>query len=87
MARLVVLNIFMFLLPFAVYVGYAYLAHRVRDADTFWEEAPIGWLVAAGFVMVLIGITILISFSGGAPTGDYVPPVYEDGVIRPGRVE
>lgn len=87
MARLVILNIVMFLTPFLVYGAYVYLTHKVRDVDSFWNEAPLGWLVSAGFGMVLVGITILISFSGGAPEGVYTPPTIEDGQIRPGRIE
>lgn len=87
MARVLLLNIFMFLLPFILYGAYFYLVRRgQKDAD-YWGQAPLGWLFSASILLVLIGIASLISFSGGSPEGTYVPPQFKDGVVVPGRIE
>lgn len=87
MARIVLLNIFMFLLPFLVYAAYLYLV-RDDDAETdYWREAPIKWLFVIGLVLVVVGLMSLISFSGGGPEGTYEPPTVEDGEIVPGRIK
>ena len=87
MARIVLINLFMFALPFLVYGAYVYLVRRGQSPDSIWRGAPINWLVVAGFVLALATLATLVTFSGWDTGGTYQPPRYEDGVIVPGRVE
>ncbi len=87
MARVVLINLFMFLLPFLVYGAYVYLVRREQTPDSIWRGAPIGWLVVAGLVLAFGTLVSLVTFSGSGKEGTYYPPRFEDGVIKPGRVE
>ncbi len=87
MARIVLINLFMFALPFLVYGAYVYLVRRGQDRDSIWRGAPINWLVVAGLVLALGTLASLVTFSGSGTEGTYQPPRFEDGVIKPGRVD
>lgn len=88
MLRLVLFNIFVFLLPFILYGIYVYAARRGEvDGEAIFKDAPWGWLAATGLILMLIALGLLIRFSGSPPGGTYQPPRLEDGVIKPGRIE
>jgi len=87
MLRIVFINALMFLLPFAVYGAYFYLARRKSRKQNFWNEAPLLWLLGASTVLVVAVMFTLVSFSGGEPGGTYISPRLENGVIQPGRIE
>ncbi|XSG81328.1 MAG: DUF6111 family protein [Methyloligella sp. ZOD6] len=86
MLRVVLINILLFSLPFIVYAGYVVLT-RNADNPSAWEDIPILWLLGAGFALLFLGMVVLISFDSGDPDATYHPPVYEDGVIKPGYLE
>ncbi len=86
MLRIVLLNILLFSLPFLAYAGYVLLTRNANNPAA-WDDAPILWLLAAGFALLFVGVVTLVSFDSGAPGATYHPPVYEDGVIKPGYVE
>jgi hypothetical protein len=52
-----------------------------------WQTAPVIWLAAAGFGLLLVAMVSLVQFSGGDRSGTYHPPVLEDGVIKPSRID
>jgi len=87
MLRIVFINALMFLLPFAVYGAYFYLARRGAGKQSFWNEAPLFWLLSASTLLVFAAMVTLVSFSGGEPGGTYISPRLENGVIQPGRIE
>lgn len=87
MARVLLINIFMFLLPFIVYGAYLYLSRKDDEDTNYWRDAPIGWLFGIGMVLVFAVIVSLIQFTGSGPEGQYVPPQFKDGKIVPGHVE
>lgn len=87
MARVLLINVFMFLLPFIVYGAYLYLSRKDDEDKNYWRDAPIGWLFGIGMVLVFIAIASLIQFTGSGPGGQYVPPQFKDGKIVPGHVE
>lgn len=87
MLRVLLINLFMFLLPFLLYVAYAYLVRRGQSPDSVLRGAPIKWLVVAGLGLALATLISLVTFSGSGTEGTYYPPRLEDGVIKPGRVK
>ena len=86
MLRIALIDILLFVLPFILYGVYMYGVKGVPPAD-LWQSAPIFWLLAAGCGLLLVVMATLIQFSGGKPGGTYSPPVYEDGVIKPGHID
>ena len=87
MLRIVIITALMFALPFLIYAAYFYLVRRGQDENDMWSEAPVLWLLGAGAVLVLMALVSLVSFTGSDPGGTYYPSQFEDGVIKPGRIE
>ena len=86
MFRIALIDILMFALPFLIYGAYMLAAKGATPANV-WQGAPVLWLLAAGCVLLLITMAMLISFSGGKPGGTYHPPSFENGVIKPGKID
>lgn len=85
MLRVVLVNVLMFLLPFAVYAGYVYLTRRAEDDEaSLLRDVPWLWLFLAGLLLVVGTMAAVISFSGAPPGKTYHPPRVEDGVVKPG---
>lgn len=87
MARVVLTNLVLFLLPFLVYGAYVRTTGRSKTTADAWADAPVLALLAAGMVLVFIAMITFASFRGGAPSGHYQPPVYENGQIKPGTIQ
>ena len=86
MLRIAIVDVLLFLAPFAVYGLWLY-AWRARTAPEDRAGMPILQLAAIGIVLGAIGI-VLLGVLGGRPTqGRYVPAQYRDGVLVPGHFE
>ncbi len=84
MWRVVLLDVFMFALPFIAYAIYL----RTRSgANDSWGGAPFLMLSGTGVVLVVAAMAVLIAFGGFGTEQQYSPDVYEDGVIKPGQFE
>ena len=85
MIRVLVINAFLFVLPFALtWIWVRFIAAKQPDAQTrkYYAVAAV-----AGLVLVVASV---VSYRAGAghATGDtYVPPSYQGGQIVPGRFE
>ena len=91
MARIVIQQLLLFLLPLILYAIYvAAMRQRARmigAAKPNWEDGPWFRLVVAGIVLS-IGAFVFLGISGGAPTtSDYIPPRIIDGKIVPGQIK
>lgn len=86
MLRVGLIDILLFLLPFAVYIVYM-LVMRGESVESVVEHIPVLWLVGAGFALLTIAMVTLVSFSGSRPGETYHPAVLENGVIKPGRID
>lgn len=86
MLRIFLINILLFLLPFLIYAAYMIWVKGVAPSS-LTRITPVVWLIVAGFACLLIGMVLLVQFSGGERDGTYQPSVIEDGVIKPGRVD
>lgn len=86
MLRIALIDILLFLLPFAIYGVYMVSIKGVAPA-TLWQGAPVFWLLTAGVGLLLVVMAMVIQFSGGKPGGVYHPPSLENGVIRPGEID
>ncbi len=87
MARVVIVNLLLFLLPFALYVLYVWVARLTGNKGAKIDDAPIIWLLIAGAALVIGTVVYFISFENNPPGGVYHPPSFEDGKIRPGHIE
>lgn len=84
MARVVLLNLLLFSLPFILYGGYAYLVRKDDAEESVWSAAPINWLFFAGGLLVFGTLIYFVSFTGGDPERNYRPAIYKDGKVQPG---
>lgn len=97
MIRVVIENLLLFLLPtliYAAWVLYQRSKTEARDEDgkarpvtTVLDDAPLLWLFVGGAVLVIATLAIFGTSSGGKPGQHYVPGVFRDGKIQPGRIE
>jgi len=85
MARIALLEILLFLLPFAAFALYLVLSRRGVSRAAVSARAL--WLAAAGLLLVVGSLALLAGFSGEPTDGVYVPPHYKDGVLVPGHIE
>jgi hypothetical protein len=91
MIRVVVEGLLLFLAPTAIYIGYIMLVKRTGQSPReILDEGPLVWLSLAGVAMIATVLLIygtLGSQDEGRAGGEYIPPVYKDGQIIPGRVK
>jgi hypothetical protein len=85
MARLLALNALFFLVPFAGYAGWLLASRRGLGKAADWTNRTVIILSAIGAVFVVIGIVVLVSFSGTSTNEPYFPAEIRDGVLVPGR--
>jgi len=84
MIRILGYDLFLFLLPFAVFAVWIALGRKNPFRRDAWQDAPTFWLIVIALVMAIVGLLGLAQF-GGSETGVYVPPRYENGTVVPGH--
>ena len=86
MIRIVVENIFFFMLPTFFYVAWiAFKEDEWSGLSEVIRRAPLLRLFAAGAALMLLTLVVLSSRSYHDPRDVYVPPAMEDGKIDPGH--
>lgn len=87
MLRLTLIELALFLAPFATFALYLILRGRPVFARHVWEKGALFWLVLAGLAAAALGVAGLGVVHDGATTGAWRPAHFENGVLVPGRVE
>ena len=83
----ILLNLLLFFLPFVLYFGWAKFVRRQMEASGgTWQDAPIGWLIAAGALLLGLSLAATAFMTGEDPSKTYYPPRYENGKIVPSQV-
>jgi len=86
MTRIVLENLFFFLLPTLLYLAYvAYTENEWPGLGSVIRAAPLVKLFVAGAVLMLTTLILLSTSSPNSPHDVYVPPIVEDGKLRPGH--
>jgi hypothetical protein len=87
MVRQVLVELALFLSPFAVYA--AILAFRGREVASGeeWRAAPLAWLAVGGLVLVAIGLAVLAILNDESGQGRYIPAHIDNGTLVPGHFE
>lgn len=85
MIRVAVEIVLLFLLPSAVYFGYALLARPTASPAAVINEAPLAWLSIAGAVLVGAMLVYFGLEAGGrgVPESAYTPAGSKDGRVEP----
>ncbi len=84
MWRVVLIDLFMFALPF---IAYAIWLRTRAGANDSWGNAPFLALIATGFALVVVAMAVLIAFGGFGTERQYSPAVFEEGVLKPGQFD
>ncbi|MGH1419304.1 MAG: DUF6111 family protein [Hyphomicrobiaceae bacterium] len=88
MIRIVIENLLLLLLPTLVYFAFIYLTRRKsKTGREIVNDAPLMWLFAAGVLCAITAIAFFIDTKDGGPGGRYIPTIYKDGELIPGRIE
>jgi hypothetical protein len=88
MARLVVFNAIIFLLPFAIYAGWLFATRGSASNAADWSLKTIGYLAIGGAVLMIAGLLIFVQLSGASTEANYRPAtIDEQGRIVPGTLE
>jgi hypothetical protein len=87
MARTLIIEILLFLAPFAVYAIVLYMTERDARDRTHWHTRVLMSLAIAGLLLVIGGLIVLSQFGGAPPGAVYEPAHMEDGKLVPGRTK
>lgn len=84
MIRPVLMEVGIFLIPFAIYAAYL-IANRVDFMiAASWPAHIVLRLSLAALVLVVVSFILLAHFSGAPPDSTYVPAHIENGRLVPG---
>jgi uncharacterized membrane protein len=85
MIRIILWNLFLFLLPFMLaWLWSLWLAKYRPEVKTQWRGATYAIL---GTILVIISLVFMRFADENPPEGTYVPPRLENGQVVPGRFE
>jgi TRAP-type C4-dicarboxylate transport system permease large subunit len=88
MARLVVFNAIIFLLPFAIFAGWLIATRGSANNAADWPLKTIGFLAIGGAVLMVAALLIFVHLSGASPEATYRPAtIDQQGRIVPGTLE
>lgn len=87
MGRTVLIQLLLFLAPFAIYALVLYASRRDASDPEHWPMQRVLSLAIAGSVLVIAGLVYFAHFGGAPPGGVYEPARYEDGKLIPGRIK
>jgi hypothetical protein len=86
MGRTVLIQILLFLTPFAVYAAVLALTQRDARDSEHWPTRMVIILSIAGLALAIVGLAYFAHFGGSAPGGTYEPARFEDGKLLPGKI-
>ena len=83
MIRVLLINAFLFLLPFALtYLWVRFIAANKPSAQT---RKYYAFAALAGLALVVASLLTYRASTGDTPGGTYISPSYKDGQVVPGR--
>ena len=87
MARPILIELLLFLAPFAVYALVLLVTRRDARDLAHWHARMLMSLAIAGLLLMIGGLVYFAHFGGAPPTGVYEPAHMEDGRLVPGRIK
>lgn len=85
MIRPVLIEVILFLAPFAAYAVFVWATRSgVLDSDA-WNARVVGWLALIAGVLIVGSFVLMAQFGGAPPYSTYEPAHMEDGKFVPGR--
>jgi len=87
MARIILLELVLFLLPFIGYAFYLYFSRIDPTKRQSWVDSPIYWMAIGGLLLMIAGFVLTATFSGAPTDASYKPAQLRDGEIVPGHID
>ncbi|TNE57567.1 MAG: hypothetical protein EP340_08165 [Alphaproteobacteria bacterium] len=85
--RFLILELLLLATPFIIYRLYLrYVIRHKAESGMGWNEAPVTWLMIAGFVLAILGVLYWGLEGGSSSKGPYTPATLEDGILKPGSI-
>jgi hypothetical protein len=84
MIRPVLMEIGIFLIPFAVYASFLVATRSGVLTASAWPLIVVARLAIGALVLVIVSLLLLAHFSGASPQSTYVPAHMENGKLVPG---
>ena len=84
MIRMVLTEIGVFLIPFAVYAIFLFATRSGVTLPASWPLDMIAKLTLAALVLVIVSFVLLAELTGAPPNSTYVPAHIENGRLVPG---
>jgi hypothetical protein len=85
MARTVLIELLLFIAPFAIYAVALYVTQRDARDREHWHPRAVMSLAIVGLLLVIAGLVYFAHFGGTPPGAVYEPAHMEDGKLVPGR--
>jgi hypothetical protein len=80
------IEILLFLAPFAIYAIYLVATHRDAREKENWQRDVLAGLGVAGCLLVIASLIAFALFGGAAPGGTYTPAHVDKGKLVPGQI-
>jgi hypothetical protein len=85
MIRPILIEVVLFLIPFAAYAVFIWATRSgILESDA-WNVQVVGWLALAAAVLIIGSFILMAQFGGAPPYSTYEPAHMEDGHLVPGR--
>ncbi|HXY89175.1 MAG TPA: DUF6111 family protein [Xanthobacteraceae bacterium] len=81
------IEIFLFLLPFALYAIYLFATERDAREKEHWRRDVLAGLGVAGCLLVIASLIAFAHFGGAPPGGTYTPAHIDSGKLVPGQIK
>lgn len=85
MIRPVLIEIVLFLTPFALYAVFLFATRAEVFERESWSPRILLWLTGAALALMIVSFVLLAQFSGAPTDSTYEPARIEDGKFIPGR--
>ncbi len=86
MIRILIENLFFFLLPSLLYLAYiAFIRNDWPGLRAVIRDAPLLKLFATGTALMIAALAVFSTKSGHDPSEAYTPPSYSDGNLNSGN--
>ena len=86
MIRIVIENIFVFLVPTLAYLAWvAFTRNEWPGIGEVLKDAPLIALFISGAALMLLTLALFSTRTHNAPGETYVPPAVQDGKLQPGH--
>jgi hypothetical protein len=87
MARTALIELLLFIAPFAIYAIALFATQRDARDREHWHPRMVASLAIVGLALMIVGLIFFAQFGGAPPGGVYEPAHMEDGKLVPGRIK